>query len=404
MADPQLLLALPHEGWLHHALFKFLLETIPKSGVTLQMEAKRPLEYTRNLIIKTFLEHEHLTHLVMIDADTIPLKNPLELAALDLDVVGCPTPIFKWDEATFRRGGYPFSWNAFDWDPACNAWRQHMPRKGLQEVDAVGTGCVVIARRVLDGMPHPFEREWDEKGLVTIGSDMLFCRKIKEAGWRCWAHYDYRCRHVKEMELLDMMEFLAVRDIVYANTPNINTPDYWDDQWERREEKILPYYHMLARLCKDQHPEWQTGASVLDFGCGRGDLLEMLGPNAHGVDFSPKAVEICKERGLSAEVGDKPFGWWDTIVATEVMEHLDDDEGMLNRFFEHTDRVIYAVPYNSMPPSVEPEHRRVYTQQYIERITPHIKGHYIVEDYLVVIAERKPDGKRLQQREGTLPQ
>jgi len=129
------------------------------------------------------------------------------------------------------------------------------------------------------------------------------------------------------------------------------------------------------------------GHRTLDFGCGRGDLLAML-EDGEGMDLSEQAVKVCTERGLVASVGSIPVGHWGTIVATELLEHLDDDKAMLETFFEHTDRVIYAVPHNCLPPGLEPEHRRVYTQEYVRQITPYFKTSWNYYDYLVVLAER----------------
>ena len=74
-------------------------------------------------------------------------------------------------------------------------------------------------------------------------------------------------------------------------------------------------------------------ARLLDAGCGTGrNLVEFrsLG-EVEGVDFSPQAVEFCHQRGLTgvrrAAVEELPFedGRFNLILATDVIEHLDDD-------------------------------------------------------------------------------
>ena len=78
-------------------------------------------------------------------------------------------------------------------------------------------------------------------------------------------------------------------------------------------------------------------ARLLDAGCGTGrNLVELgfLGPSA-GVDTSPEAVAFCRERGLGgvqkAELDALPFAdaSFDLIVATDVIEHIDDDVAVL---------------------------------------------------------------------------
>lgn len=72
---------------------------------------------------------------------------------------------------------------------------------------------------------------------------------------------------------------------------------------------------------------------VLDAGCGTGrNLLEfgVLG-SAHGVEISSEAIEFCAARGIhdvtQAPIETMPLqdGSFDLVLATDVIEHLDDD-------------------------------------------------------------------------------
>jgi O-antigen chain-terminating methyltransferase len=71
--------------------------------------------------------------------------------------------------------------------------------------------------------------------------------------------------------------------------------------------------------------------NVLDLGCGRGELLEVLrdaGIPARGIDANPECIALCRETGLHAEAADMfaflagagdPF---DGVVCAQVVEHL----------------------------------------------------------------------------------
>ena len=73
-------------------------------------------------------------------------------------------------------------------------------------------------------------------------------------------------------------------------------------------------------------------APILDLGCGRGELLEVLrteGLVASGVDTNRAAVEQCREQGLSVELGDAfdvlrklPEASLGGLAALHVVEHL----------------------------------------------------------------------------------
>jgi 2-polyprenyl-3-methyl-5-hydroxy-6-metoxy-1,4-benzoquinol methylase len=403
--EPRVLVVVPNTGFVHIGLAHVLLEILGGTKHQYMFIQDKPVENVRNKAC-LMMRQDDFDFLLMIDNDTVPTGNPLDLMALDKDVMIFPTLMFKLPKNLMEMGGYPFAWNAMDWVEDLGQWREHIPRDGLQEIDAGGTGCIMIARRVLEHpeMRHPFTRVWNPDGECTVGSDLFFCKRAKEQGFRVWAHYDYRCRHVKQIELLELQTVTGYRDIVHANQPNINTPDYWNDQWQELGKPATaevegadvstarkrPYYDDVLELCP-------KGGSVLDFGCGRGDLLELLAKKterAIGIDQSQAAVDICRERGLTAIVGTEipELQMYDTIVATEVLECMDDDEAFIQECFKHTNRLIYAVPFNCYPPSIEPGNRRCYTRQYIQRITPHLKRTFHREEFIVVVAERETDG------------
>lgn len=72
---------------------------------------------------------------------------------------------------------------------------------------------------------------------------------------------------------------------------------------------------------------------ILEVGCGTGGLLARLAQrgDAVGVDPSPLALQACDNRGLEAReayLPDRipfPPGSFDVVVASEVIEHVEDD-------------------------------------------------------------------------------
>jgi SAM-dependent methyltransferase len=94
---------------------------------------------------------------------------------------------------------------------------------------------------------------------------------------------------------------------------------------------------------------------ILDAGCGTGrNLVEYaaLG-EVEGVDFSAEAVEFCRLRGLAgvrqAALEQLPYesDRFDLIVATDVVEHLDDDRlalAELGRVAAPGGRLVLTVP------------------------------------------------------------
>ncbi len=79
-------------------------------------------------------------------------------------------------------------------------------------------------------------------------------------------------------------------------------------------------------------PLVEGSAPVLDLGCGRGELLELLqqrGVEARGVDADPSMVATCRARGLAVEEGDAlewlrsaERGSLGAVTAVHIVEHL----------------------------------------------------------------------------------
>jgi SAM-dependent methyltransferase len=97
------------------------------------------------------------------------------------------------------------------------------------------------------------------------------------------------------------------------------------DAWKARH----PTYHReVERLCRSLIP---PGASVLEIGCGTGDLLQAVQPRRGcGIDISPRMVEIARGKypGLEFAVGDVEAldiqERFDYVILSDVVGHLDD--------------------------------------------------------------------------------
>ncbi|MFA5371203.1 MAG: class I SAM-dependent methyltransferase [Sideroxydans sp.] len=81
---------------------------------------------------------------------------------------------------------------------------------------------------------------------------------------------------------------------------------------------------------------WVSGARVLDYGAGSGELVEYLrenGVDATGLEFSDNARQFCRlNRGfdLLADLSEIPDGHFQVVSMVEVVEHLTDLPASLN--------------------------------------------------------------------------
>lgn len=101
-----------------------------------------------------------------------------------------------------------------------------------------------------------------------------------------------------------------------------------DDQWWFVGKRLL-----VRALFGDRLPRGR----LLDLGCGMGGLLREFERTAtcFGADRSGYALAVCQARGSAAlarsDLSAPPFlrGTFDTVLALDVIEHLEDDTGFL---------------------------------------------------------------------------
>ncbi len=101
---------------------------------------------------------------------------------------------------------------------------------------------------------------------------------------------------------------------------------------------------------------------ILDLGCGNGFLVNhliTLGFNAYGTDASEKGIEIAKQKNADRffvqdlSTGKLPIQLqglsFDTIISTEVIEHLYDPEGFIEfcrQALVAKGEIILSTPYH----------------------------------------------------------
>jgi GT2 family glycosyltransferase len=144
-----------------------------------------PLDACRNRMVQKLLSREE-EWLLMVDADIVPPDNALfELLSHEKEIVSAPSLVRKGNEAApliLRREGEEYR-------------SMHNP-EGLTEVDATGTGCILVHRSVFQRIPPPwFEFVLDQNGLLKRGEDFEFCERARSAGFSIYVDCDLLCEH-----------------------------------------------------------------------------------------------------------------------------------------------------------------------------------------------------------------
>jgi len=167
---------------------------------------------SRNVVVKTFLEQTDAEWLLMIDSDerlSLETWHKLLDSAHDKDRPIVSGLVF----AAFFDG-------ADELRPVPTIYRMD-PEKGLEaidaypideliEVDATGTGCLLIHRKVLLDMQanatahQGKDWAWFVEGAIDgtyFGEDLLFSKRLKSMGYKIFAHTGAILPHHKQFWL-----------------------------------------------------------------------------------------------------------------------------------------------------------------------------------------------------------
>lgn len=211
MRKIKVLISVTNEHWIHKTVVNRLLRLQQDARYNLRiiLPSHKPYENNLHHIVKDVLSDGY-DFWLNIDSDNPPERNPLDLIELDKDIIGLPTPIIHFDKD--HLGDAPVYWNAYDYIKEADAYKPHSVYVGLQRVDAVGTGCILFARRVFE---HPnmqlgcFTRKLNLDGTVNKGNDISFCERATENGFEIYSHFDYFCSHQNEIDVNEMVEMYS---------------------------------------------------------------------------------------------------------------------------------------------------------------------------------------------------
>jgi hypothetical protein len=151
-------------------------------------------DVARNLAAEELLSSDY-THLLMLDSDQV--HSAAEVMQLISRVVTDPEKQVIGG-LYFRRGGLnePLAFVKRDDGYHYIAdWKD-----GIFEVDIIGTGCILIDRRVFEALPRPyFAYSYDAAANIPAEyptEDVFFCQAARAAGIKIWVDTLARSDHM----------------------------------------------------------------------------------------------------------------------------------------------------------------------------------------------------------------
>lgn len=232
--------------------------------------------------------------------------------------------------------------------------------------------CVMIDRTVFDTIGL-----LNEEYGVGSGEDIEFCIEANRAG--------FSVIECAEKKILNETMYTGIFPIYHRGEGTVHdeslVPGFRDSFKKnalRLARKYNPeYYKQLLHNNFERHlsikgeevPQreksryvWAAenliGTKVLEIGCSNGYGSQFLPDNIKyiGVDYDAQIIEVAQEEGWGAN---KKFEWadinnydlqqYDTIIAFEVIEHLDNGLEIVEKLKKHCKRLLITVPYMETP-------------------------------------------------------
>lgn len=259
--------------------------------------------------------------------------------------------------------------------------------------------CVMVDRKVFDAIGL-LNTEYGVGG----GEDTEFCIEAEKAGFEV-------CECVGKQWNGNL--YTGAFPIYHkgeATVHDVNLVNDWSNIFLRNSLKLAKKYNYdwyrwkLSNNCeravflKGDHVykreftryTWAAknivGNKVLEIGCSSGYGIQFLPSNIDytGIDYDPVIVDVAKEQEwlnsskfIHADINKFQFDQYDTIIAFEVIEHLDNGIEIVERLKKHCKRLMITVPMNEPPGFWGPHHK---LHNLNESHFPGFKFNYIDED------------------------
>jgi glycosyltransferase involved in cell wall biosynthesis len=233
--------------------------------------------------------------------------------------------------------------------------------------------CVLIQKKVFDTiglLPEDYE--------VGGNEDIEFCLLAESAGFKlhnCGNNDYFPIYHKAEGTMNDenlvnnwKQQFL-LNQLQLAKKHNIEWYKWrLTNNYERavflKGDAVFPRETSRYKWASKQ----LINKSVLEIGCSTGYGSQFFDKNINymGLDYDPIIIEVAKAQEwdgnidfMHGDVNKTPLGQYGTIVAFEVIEHLDNGLEVVNYLKNQCLRLLISVPYNE-PVGFWGEHHKLH--------------------------------------------
>jgi glycosyltransferase involved in cell wall biosynthesis len=225
MGGIKVAIGVPHAGDIPGYFFDTFLSLSRAADTPVIRVENKPIDLARNMIVQAALDDPEVTHLFFMDADMqFPTDALFRLVQRDKDIIGGtyfartenPVPhIYSFHHEDEPDGtcpkGYPHGVGETGrwYMPLAERFSRFLKRHkkygkleapvvfpptpdSLVKADALGTGCMLIKREVLESVGYPWFKCHDGS---AGGEDFFFCEQAKALGFEVWGDFSVQCNH-----------------------------------------------------------------------------------------------------------------------------------------------------------------------------------------------------------------
>ena len=193
-------IGIPTGGLVHYRFAADLMALQLATDTVVFWQTRTMIDTARNTLVEKTLQNKAITHLLMIDDDmTFDSDMLIKMLKHNVDIIGA---------LAFKRTD--------DFRPCVYALKEGtddhfsiLPTT-FQEVDVVGTGGILIKRKVLETISAPqFETWYAKDGTNKHWSvDFDFCIKAKKAGFKIYVDPEIKMGHIGNAPVITEQDFL----------------------------------------------------------------------------------------------------------------------------------------------------------------------------------------------------
>lgn len=233
--------------------------------------------------------------------------------------------------------------------------------------------CAMIQKRVFDTIGL-LNEEYGTGGC----EDIEFCYLAEQSGFTlvdCGNNNTYPIYHKAEGTMHDPELVQDWKAKFYANELKLakkyNT-EYYKFLLSNNYERAVFLKNDLVFPRETQRYEWANqqllGSTVFELGCTTGYGIQFFPSEIQytGIDYDPIIIEVAKDQHWSnnskfmyGDINTYNLDYYDTIIAFEVIEHLDNGLEIAQKLKEHCNRLLLTVPWNE-PKGFWGEHHKLH--------------------------------------------